>query len=529
VVEADRAVVDIIAVVGQDDLGAEVCRGLARAGKRVCAIWAGEPRETEIDDPHLTHMFGDACRPSVLTRAGVGDATIILAITADDQLNLRIVLAAREINPTIRIVLRQFNRWLGRKIVTKLANSEAVSLETFSAATFAASCLNATVYHAIEFPRYSEHLMTFCRATSQQLDCVDMTIDDLERLRAWKVLAIDDRAFPSSIERIPADATLTLATPLERAPKMAPASAEPLHPLSLTRHETLWRRIHRRRLDPMLVSLVVALIALLSFATIFFHAQLGLRWFDAFYFVMATATTTGFGDITLLRSPDMAKAIGIVLICGSIAITGTLIAYLTAAITKRSFEFAQGRHHVSSRGHVVVCGFGNVGARVTDYLLGAGQHVAVIDRKVDEAQASEVRSRGAHVMVADATSESAQKLANVARAAGLIAVTDSDSANLEAALTALTYAPDLPIIMRIADTNMARAVERHFHVRASYSAVALAAPLVIGLALEDGSRGTIDVAGRLCNLVQRKRGSPVAENEVIVADSGEFELVLRKP
>ena len=49
-----------------------------------------------------------------------------------------VALAARDLNPGIRIVLRQFNRWLGRKIVNNLANSEAVSPETFSAATFAA-------------------------------------------------------------------------------------------------------------------------------------------------------------------------------------------------------------------------------------------------------------------------------------------------------------------------------------------------------------------------------------------------------
>jgi Trk K+ transport system NAD-binding subunit len=527
-----RPIIDVIAVVGQDDLGAEVCRGLARAGKRVCAVWPGEPREIEIDHPLVSHLFGDARRPTVLARAGIAAAATILAITADDQLNLRVVLAARDINPAIRVVLRQFNRWLGRKIVTNLANSEAVSPETFSAATFAASCLNAMVYHAIEFPRYSEHLMTFCRATSEQLDCADMAVGDLERSRRWEVLAIDDRAFPSDGERIPGGATLTFASALEHAPKQTPAertTSPPQRVMVVKPRETVWNRIVRRRYDPMLVSLFVALFALLGFATIFFHRQLGLRLYDAFYFVMTTATTTGFGDITLLHSADMAKAVGILVMCGGVAITGTLLAYLTAAITRRSFEYAQGRHRVTGRGHIVVCGFGNVGARVTEYLLGAGRRVAVIDRKVDEAQASEVRARGAHVMVADATSESAQELVKVADAAGLIAVTDSDSANLEVGLTALAYAPDLPIIMRIADPSMARAVERHFRVRASYSAVALAAPLVTGLALEHGSRGTIDVGGRQCTLTQRKRGARVSDDEVIIADDGVYELVLRKP
>jgi len=527
-----RPAVDIVAVVGQDDLGAEVCRGLARVGKRVCAIWSGDPRETEIDDPLVAHVFGDARRSVILARAGAREAATILAITGDDQLNLRVVLAARDINPKIRIVLRQFNRWLGRKIVTNLANSEAVSPETFSAATFAASCLNAAVYQAIEFPRYSEHLLTFCRATADRLDCVDITVGDLERSRRWVVLAIDDRAFPSDLEKIPSGAMLTFAATLDHAPKnIAPArpAAVPQQPVVLKRRDTVWQRILRWRYDPVLLTLFAALASLVGLSTIFFHNELGLRLYDAFYFVMSTVTTTGFGDVALLNKSDAAKAVGILVMTGGIAITGTLLAYLTAAITRRSFEFAQGRHQVTGRGHIVVCGFGNVGARVTDYLLGAGHRVVVIDRKVDEAQAAEVRVRGAHIMVADATSESAQELAKVADAAGLIAVTDSDSANLEVGLTALAYSPDLPIIMRIADPNMARACERHFRVRASYSAVALAAPLVTGLALEHGSRGTIEVAGRLCRLLQRERGGPVADDEMIIADDGQYELVLRKP
>ncbi|MBV8170936.1 MAG: NAD-binding protein [Candidatus Eremiobacteraeota bacterium] len=522
--------VDVIVVLGHDELGVEVCRGLARAGKRLVAIRPGPEHEVEPSHPLISNLFGDARRPAVLVRAGVHSAGTILAITSDDQANLRVALAARDLNPDIRLVLRQFNRWLGRKIVTNLENSEAVSPETFSAATFAASCLNPSVYQAIEFPRYTEQLFTFCRASAKEMDCADSTVAEVEAQDHRHVLAIDDRAFPAESDTIPKGATVTFGCLLKDAPRAAPDGARKERPsLVIRRRETLWQRVRRRRYDPLLLGLYISLAALLVFATFFFQHNLGLRLFDAIYFVITTATTTGFGDITLLHRDDAAKAVGVLVMIGGIAITGSLLAYLTATITRRSFEYAQGRHRVMGSGHVVVCGFGNVGARVTQYLLHAGHRVAVIDRKPNEALADDVRALGAHVMTADATSEGAQEMTHVADAAALLAVTDSDSANLEIALTALAYAPDLPVVMRIADPKMAKAVERHFKIRASYSAAALAAPLVTGLALGHGSRGTVEIAGKQCTLTQRKRGAPVGPDELIIADDGEWELVLRKP
>ncbi|MBV8082945.1 MAG: NAD-binding protein [Candidatus Eremiobacteraeota bacterium] len=523
------ATVDVIVVLGHDELGIEVCRGLARVGKRIAAIRQGPEHDVEPSHPLISNVFGDARRPAVLSRAGVQIAGTILAITPDDQLNLRVALAARDLNPKIRIVLRQFNRWLGRKIVTNLQNSEAVSPETFSAATFAASCLNPAVYQAIEFPRYTEQLFTFCRAYAEQLDCVDRAIGDLEASRRWQVLAVGPRAFPAETDVIPAGVPVTIACLLQHAPRPPTDGAPKQRSLVVRPRETFWQRVVRRRYDPLLVALFSALALLLIFATFFFQSKLGLSLYDALYFVITTATTTGFGDITLLRTDAASKAVGMLVMFGGIAITGSLLAYLTATITRRSFEYAQGRHAVTGRGHVVVCGFGNVGARVTQYLLAAGHRVAVIDRKPNEALADEVRAHGAHVMTADATSEGAQEMIRVSDAAALLAVTDSDSANLEVALTALAYAPDLPIVMRIADPNMAKAVERHFRIRASYSAAALAAPLVTGLALGPGARGPVEIAGTLCTLTQRKRGSPVAADEIIIADSGSWELVLQKP
>lgn len=521
-----------IVVVGRDALGIDVCRRLVSAGRRVAVIWPqGAGNVDEIEQLELAHVIGDARRAPVLSRAGIRVAHTLVAVSNDDQFNLRVALAARDVNPAIRVVLRQFNRRLGQKITRQFANCEAVSPETHSAATYAASCLNNWVYQALEFPRYSEDLVVFCRGTAAEFGVSGANVAELGQRRGWQVLAVDGRRFPDGKTQVASNSDLTIAARLETAPATLgakDAADGSNRPILIERSgRGVAQMLRGIRIDPIFLSLAAAFLTLVISATSFFHFEVGMRWLEAFYHVANTVTTTG-ADAHPGPSPDSARIVEIVLMFGSVSIVGILLAYITAAITRRSIELAQGRHRVSGAGHVIVCGFGNVGSRVAQYLLHRGLHVAVIDRNPDGALADEARARGAHIMIADATSESTLGMARVKKAAALLALTDSDSANLEIALTADSYAPGIPVIMRIAEPATARAVERHFKIRASYSAAALAAPLVAGLALERGSRGTIDVAGRAYPLVQRKRSTdPPAPGEVILASDDDNILVLR--
>src|SRR5438034_52314 len=70
-------------------------------------------------------VFITAARPDSgegLDRADVRHAVTILALSPDDHLNLHAALPARDLNPQIRIVLRQFNRTLSDKIEQNLPN-----------------------------------------------------------------------------------------------------------------------------------------------------------------------------------------------------------------------------------------------------------------------------------------------------------------------------------------------------------------------------------------------------------------------
>ena len=537
---SDFPVAPEIVVVAHDELGIDVCRRLTKTGKRVAAMWVGSEgaRSTPVIEG-VPIFAGDALRADLLHCAGVTKADTLLAITNDDQLNVRVVLAARDINPKIRVVIRQFNRRLGRKIAQLLPNTDSVNPENFAAATYAAAALNAAVYHALEFPRYSERLVAFCRGTAEQFGCAGRTIESVEHQYGWHVLAVDGDRFPDAGVAPGPDAVLSVFAPIASAPVIPPArqpagthsAAEDggaQQPRPRRRNRLL--ELRHLRVDPTLALLATFLLALIVGSVIYYPNALGLKPVDAIYFVISTATTTGYGDIALRNASPAAKIVDIILMIGALTTTGVLLAYLTAAITKRSLDFAEGRHPMRDAGHFVVCGFGNVGARVVAYLLHAGRRVAVIDRAPDPALAAEARWRGVHVMTANATSDSAISMARVADAEAVLALTDSDSVNLEIALSAMDVAPGIPIVMRIREHSVAKSLERHFNLRASYASATLAAPLVTGLALEHGSRGTIDVAGAQCTLVQRRADKQMlAAGDVVLDARDGYALVLRKP
>jgi len=108
--------IPLILVVGGDALALRVCEELcATQGHRVALLWVHDHElAAKLDRlgceyfPHAPNNY-DALRV-----AGVMEATSIMSLSDDDRLNLQVALKARDLNPAIRLVLRQFNRTLGR-------------------------------------------------------------------------------------------------------------------------------------------------------------------------------------------------------------------------------------------------------------------------------------------------------------------------------------------------------------------------------------------------------------------------------
>jgi voltage-gated potassium channel Kch len=88
------------------------------------------------------------------------------------------------------------------------------------------------------------------------------------------------------------------------------------------------------------------------------------------------------------------------------------------------------------------------------------------------------------VTIADVRQEEEFGQLSIDRAVAVLALTDSDSSNLEAAFTAMSIAPDVPVVVRCYDPQLAARLERLDGVAASRSVARLSAPAFVAAALD---------------------------------------------
>jgi 2-polyprenyl-6-methoxyphenol hydroxylase-like FAD-dependent oxidoreductase len=144
----------VMIVVGGGAIALSTAQELcALQGHRVIVLWRRDPDFARaVEAIGAAYFAGRPDSIEALDRAGVRHAITILALSPDDQLNLHAALLARDANPHIRIVLRQFNRTLAHKIQQNLPNCSVLSLAWHSAATYAAAAIDPSCFRGLQFP-----------------------------------------------------------------------------------------------------------------------------------------------------------------------------------------------------------------------------------------------------------------------------------------------------------------------------------------------------------------------------------------
>jgi voltage-gated potassium channel len=136
------------------------------------------------------------------------------------------------------------------------------------------------------------------------------------------------------------------------------------------------------------------------------------------------------------------------------------------------------------RNHIVVCGLGHVGSRVTESLLNAGSEVVGIEQEPHTSLAERVRGWGVPIIEGDIRQREVLRKAGVARARAVVVCTNSDLANLDAAMHCRELNPSVRLVLRLFDPELAHRVKDVFSIDEAFSASALAAPIFAGAALE---------------------------------------------
>jgi voltage-gated potassium channel len=206
-----------------------------------------------------------------------------------------------------------------------------------------------------------------------------------------------------------------------------------------------WRRRAVRRILGGFTAILVVL-----FYGVVGYGAMGWNVLDAVYQVVITISGVGFGEVHPLSSAlsRIHTMTVIALGVGSVAYTtAALVQFFTETELLRYFGHQRMMKQIESlSGHVIVAGFGRVGALVCEELVAAQHPLVVVE--LSHELAGEIESRGLFCVTGDATDEKVLNEAGIERARVLVSAMPNDAQNVFITLTARQFCPGLLIIAR---------------------------------------------------------------------------------
>ena len=195
-------------------------------------------------------------------------------------------------------------------------------------------------------------------------------------------------------------------------------------------------------------------------------------WTDAFYYIVVTGTTVGYGDATPVTSQAKLFTLS-VLIIGTAAFGAAFGALLVPALESRitaAFGNMTASELTLLEDHVLVLGHGDLMEPLVDELSATTDVVVVTP---DAETASALQDRGVNVLTADPTDREALLDARADTASGVVAATDDDATNTLAVLAARQANPGVRVVAAASDP-------RHVDKLEEVGADAVVSPAVIG-------------------------------------------------
>jgi Trk K+ transport system NAD-binding subunit len=149
-----------IVVLGVGKVGLRIIKGLVELHEPVVAIErvTDSPFLDEVRDLDVPVIAGDGRNRKTLEDAGVAEAKAIILASDDDLANLDAALTARDIQPSIRVVMRLFDDTLAEKIGGTF-NMPAISTSHVAAPAFIAAATGRTVYQEFQLDGRHLHLI----------------------------------------------------------------------------------------------------------------------------------------------------------------------------------------------------------------------------------------------------------------------------------------------------------------------------------------------------------------------------------
>jgi Trk K+ transport system NAD-binding subunit len=507
-----------VVLCGLNELGYRTLEELVRLGQDVAVIVRSPAEELAGGARELgaTLVAGNYRDQAVLRAAGVPVAGALVITEDDDVGNLHAALAAQELNPALRMRLRMFNRELGRRVQALFEDCQVFDSAALAVPAFVAAALLQDWQQRVEVDGRT-------LVVRQAVATEPGVLLPLARVHPDGTAEL----FPDTDEPVLRLAQVSAATSGAGHPER-PA------PKQRGRLAAAWTVLLGADVRLRVMTAIVLGLTLTGIAIFWWFSEQDLDLIDAIYFTVTIMTTTGFGDIHLRDAPPPLQLYGVALMLSGTAALAILFALITDVLISARLarvlgaSIPRGLHE-----HVVVCGLGNIGYRIVEQLHHLGVPVVAAEVQETNRYLPSVRRLGVPVLVADIRLPETLEILHVGRARSVVVVTSSDVVNLETALNVQALAPQVRVVLRLFDPDLAARVERAFGIHISRSPSALAAPAFAAAAAGEHVLATIAVGAEVLAVARlrvepgcRAAGRTVAELEaaagsrVLLLDDG---------
>jgi voltage-gated potassium channel len=217
------------------------------------------------------------------------------------------------------------------------------------------------------------------------------------------------------------------------------------------------------------------------------HANFGLIFFD---------TILPFPEQWYLQTLFfLIPVLGLVAVVDGVLRFGSALANKQARGQKWQVAMAS-----TYKDHVIICGAGKIGYRVAQELLKLGRDIVAIEHNPQGRFVEKVQEMGIPLILANARRSENLIKAGVQEADAIIPCTDDELTNLDIALDARELNPDIKVVMRMFDSDLAQRVERGFGIHTAFSTSALAAPIFAAAAMRVNVKYSFYLGDELLNL-----------------------------
>jgi Trk K+ transport system NAD-binding subunit len=474
-------------LIGGDGLAYRLADELTRRyGADVVVLMTPEQHRIARDFAELPRVrveVVERVNEKALIRVGAHEAAGLVIAVQDDVANIHVALQARELVPTLRLVVRMYNTRLGQAIESLLGECRVLSDAEIAAPALIATTLDEVAANPVEVAR-----RTLIVARREDVP---------ERDVLCGLAITTNGAEPTVLPAEQSQANLVLADARSaRAMELVNTG----QPKDLPETKRAWRfkaamafirALLNRKLGIAFFWVVVTLAAAGTALTL---GDKNISAWEGFYLTLVNAFGGPQPTAEFTRGQ---QALQLVIGFAGLALVPLLTALIVEGMVNARLAVAQRRLLQPLSDHIVLVGLGGVGTRIMRLLHDRGIQVIAIDQNENARGVPLARELGIPLLIGDASRETTLRQAAVDRCRAMMAVASTDVINLEVALQGRNLKPSLRALVRIFDGDLAERVRRTFKIRLTRSVSYVAAPAFAEALMDREVIGTISVERRV--------------------------------